>query len=385
MAARMTIEAAALPAAFDFQRGKDGEGRIVLAGQLRAGTIHRVWSEAREKIRQQTSGQQLVIDASAVEYCDGAGIGLLLDLEETHKRAGGEVRLEGLDDRFKRLYEQFSDREFVSGGAAKTECRHLPEVVGQAVVALAKDIVALISFIGELALAVGWSLFHPGHLRWRDIFLVAENVGANALPIVSLISFLIGLIIAFQAAIPLGQFGAQNFVANLVAVSLVRELGPLMTAIILAGRSGAAFAAEIGTMKVNEEIHALSTMGLLPIRFLVVGRVGAAVIMMPVLTVFSLLFGLLGGAVVYLSLGFSPVLYCHQVLAALDLADLLGGLFKAAVFGLLVAAVGCFRGLQTEIGASSVGLSTTSAVVSGITLIVVADGVFSVAFYFLGV
>lgn len=365
----------------------DEQGRLVLAfaGDLRANTLHVAWQKAHQAINRHASPSEVLLDASGVSYCDGAGIGLFVDLEETLRRQGGSARIEGLDPRFQKLLEPFSDRSFSEAQAPKAECRSLPGMVGAGVANLAEDIYALVSFIGELLSASAWVCLHPRSIRWRDVYLVGENVGANALPIVALISFLIGLIIAFQAAIPLGQFGAQNFVADLVAVSLVRELGPLMTAIILAGRSGAAFAAEIGTMKVNEEINALTTMGLQPVRFLVVSRVAAAVVMMPILTMFSLLCGLVGGAIVYLSLGFSYVLYCHQVVGALGLNDLLGGLFKAAVFGLLVAAVGCFRGLQTEIGASAVGLSTTRAVVSGITLIVIADGVFSVTFYLLGI
>jgi phospholipid/cholesterol/gamma-HCH transport system permease protein len=185
--------------------------------------------------------------------------------------------------------------------------------------------------------------------------------------------------------VPMHQFGAEIYVADLVALSMLRELGPLMTAIILAGRSGSAFAAELGTMKVNEEINALTTMGLDPVRFLVVTRVLAAVMMMPLLTVFSNLMGLVGGAVVFLSFDFPLVTYVQQVRGAVDLGDLLGGLAKAFVFGILVAAIGCLRGLQTKTGASAVGLSTTRAVVSGIVLIVLADGVFSVVFYYLGI
>ena len=363
----------------------DGRFRLVLEGVLQAATLHHVWKDSMRHVASLPSGEPLILDASKVSYCDAAGIALIIDVEEALQKQGSAIELVGLDPRFHRLLEQFTDRSFVQEHSSKADCRHLPEVLGEGLVNLSKDAFALVSFIGELIVAVLWSIFHPRQLRWRDVFLTCENVGANALPIVALISFLIGLIIAFQAAIPLGQFGAQNFVADLVAVSLVRELGPLMTAIILAGRSGAAFAAEIGTMKVNEEINALTTMGLQPVRFLVVARVVSAVVMMPVLTIFSLLFGLIGGGIVYLSLGFSLVLYCHQLVGALDLADLAGGLFKGAVFGLLVAAVGCFRGLQTEIGASAVGLSTTRAVVSGITLIVIADGIFSVSFYLLGI
>ena len=190
---------------------------------------------------------------------------------------------------------------------------------------------------------------------------------------------------AFQSAIPMRQFGAEIYVADLVSLSMLRELGPLMTAIIVAGRSGSAFAAEIGTMKVNEEINALTTMGLDPVRFLVVTRVIGAVLMMPLLTLFSNLMGLVGGAIVFLSFDFPLVTYYQQVLSAVHLKDLNGGLAKAFVFGILVAAIGCLRGLQTRTGASAVGLSATRAVVSGIVLIVVADGVFSVVFYYLGI
>jgi phospholipid/cholesterol/gamma-HCH transport system permease protein len=158
-----------------------------------------------------------------------------------------------------------------------------------------------------------------------------------------------------------------------------------MTAIILAGRSGSAFAAEIGTMKVNEEINALTTMGLDPVRFLVVTRVIAAVLMTPLLTLFSNLMGLAGGMMVFLSFDFPLVTYYQEVLGAVQLRDLLGGLAKSLVFGILVAGIGCLRGLQTRTGASAVGLSTTRAVVSGIVLIVLADGVFSVVFYYLGI
>jgi phospholipid/cholesterol/gamma-HCH transport system permease protein len=193
-----------------------------------------------------------------------------------------------------------------------------------------------------------------------------------------------GLIMAFQAAIPLRQFGADIFVANLVALAMLRELGPLMTAIILAGRSGSAFAAELGTMKVREEIDALITMGLDPVQFLVVPRVIAAVLMTPLLTVFSNLLGLLGGSVVVLSLGFPLITFFNQVQSAATYGDFTGGLVKSFVFGVLVAAIGCLRGLQTQPSATAVGESTTRAVVSGIILIVITDGIFSVVYYYLG-
>ena len=248
-----------------------------------------------------------------------------------------------------------------------------------------RDTRTLISFVGELTAALAHAALHPRGVRWRDALRVAESAGVNALPIVALVSFLMGLIMAFQAAVPLRQFGAELFVANLIALSMLRELGPLMTAIILAGRSGSAFAAELGTMKVREEIDALKTMGLDPVRFLVVTRVVAAVAMTPLLTIFADLLGLIGGAVVMLSLGFPLITYFNQIQYAVTYGSLLGGLLKAFVFGILVAAIGCLRGLHTGTGATAVGESTTSAVVSGIILIAITDGIFSVVYYYLGV
>jgi ABC-type transport system involved in resistance to organic solvents, permease component len=174
--------------------------------------------------------------------------------------------------------------------------------------------------VGELCAALGRAIRHPGLVRWRDAWLTAELAGVNALPIVALLGFLLGLIMAFQAAIPMRQFGADLYVANLIGLSILRELGPLLTAIVLAGRSGSAFAAELGTMKVSEELDALTTMGLEPVGFLVVPRVIAAVAMTPLLAIFAGVFGLIGGAVVMLSLGFPLVTYMNQVQAAVTSA-----------------------------------------------------------------
>ena len=262
---------------------------------------------------------------------------------------------------------------------------NLAEDVGRAIVGFWEDIRSLISFVGELVSALGRAALDPKSVRWRDVVRIAETAGVNALPIVALVSFLMGVIMAFQGAISLRRFGADIFVANLVGLAMLRELGPLMTAIILAGRSGSAFAAELGTMKVREEIDALKTMGLDPVRFLVVTRVTAAVVMMPLLTVFADLLGLVGGAVVMRSFGIPVITFYHQVQYQVTYGSFVGGLVKSFVFGILVAAIGCLRGLQTTTGASAVGESTTRAVVSGIVLIVVTDGIFSVVFYYLNV
>lgn len=310
---------------------------------------------------------------------------MLVDLQRCPTGQNRTVEIRGLAPEFQSLLDLFNPTEFKEGYHKLPTPEHLPEQIGQAAVDLWKDSKALVAFVGELSAALLAAARSPSKVRWCDALMTAENAGVNALPIVALISFLIGLIMAFQSAIPMRQFGAEIYVADLVGLSMLRELGPLMTAIILAGRSGSAFAAELGTMKVNEEINALTTMGLDPVRFLVVTRVVAAVVTTPLLTLFSNLMGLVGGAVVFVSFDFPVVTYVNQLLAAVTMTDLFGGLAKSFVFGILVAGVGCLRGLQTRSGASAVGLSTTSAVVSGIVLIVVADGIFSVVYFYLGI
>jgi phospholipid/cholesterol/gamma-HCH transport system permease protein len=257
--------------------------------------------------------------------------------------------------------------------------------LGRAALQVGSDLRGLVGFIGELAVFLADVLRHPKHLRMKDVLLVADRAGLGATPIVLLVGFLLGLILAFQGAIPMQRFGAQIFVADLLGISMLRELGPLMASILLTARSGSAFAAEIGTMKVNEEIDALTTMGIESVRFLVVPRVLAAIAVVPALAMLTSLAGLVGGAVVFCSLGFPLVTYVTRIVESVTAGDLLGGLFKAMAFGVIVAAIGCQRGLATGQGAGAVGLSTTSSVVSGIILISVADGIFSVAFYVLGI
>lgn len=214
---------------------------------------------------------------------------------------------------------------------------------------------------------------------------MAEKAGVNAVGITALLGFLIGLILAFQSAAAMEAFGVEVFVADLVVIVLFRELGPLITAFVLASRSGSAFAAELGTMKVNEEIDALVTMGLDPVQFLVLPRIIAAVCILPLLTMFNHLFGLIGCGVVMGTWDVSVTTYIERVREAATLGDFFGGLVKTIVFAILISGLGCLRGLQTGTGPSAVGDSATRAVVSGIIAIIVADGVFAVAYYFLGI
>lgn len=361
-----------------------GSSTLVMTGRLDAYTTGGLWREALQ-VLQQSKPTRVVIDASGVTYCDGAGVALLLKLQDQQRSAGGEFAIMALRDEFQRLldlYGQIPSEEVGKGGQERLS---FVEQVGRASLIIWQDLRTLVAFTGQLTVTLLRAAAHQRQVRWRDMWHVAELAGVNAVPIVALIGFLLGLIMAFQSAIPMRRFGADIFVANLIGLSILRELGPLVTAILLAGRSGSAFAAELGTMKVREEIDALTTMGLDSVRFLVVPRVLAAVIMTPLLTIFANLFGLIGGAVVMLSLGYPLVTYGNQLLSAVRVHDLLGGLSKSLVFGMVVAGVGCLRGLQTTTGASAVGESTTSAVVSGIILIAIVDGVFAVVFYYLGV
>src|SRR5262249_27906783 len=259
------------------------------------------------------------------------------------------------------------------------------EEIGIAAFGLWRDARLQISFIGEVVAALGHVVRSPSSVRWKDVWRICEQVGADALPIVALISFLLGMILAFQSAVPMKRFGAEIFVADLIGLAMLRELGPLMTAILLAGRSGAAFAAEIGTMRVNQEVAGLTTMGLSPVRFLVTPRIIAALFMTPLLTLFADLVGLLGGALTMQTFSIPFVSFLSEVDTAVQLQDFLAGFVKSFVFALLVAGIGCLRGLQTKAGASAVGESATRARVSAITLLVVVDGLFAVAYYLLNI
>jgi phospholipid/cholesterol/gamma-HCH transport system permease protein len=362
---------------------RDGVFKLAIAGRLDSNTTGGIWRRATATVSG-AKAASVVVDASGIDYCDGAGIALLVHLRRLQNKAGGDLKIDGLRAEFANLLGDGA-LGFPAEAASGDTRRGLAEEIGEATVEVWRDSQILVSFVGELGAGLAYAAIHPRSVRWRDALHVAEAAGVNALPIVALVSFLMGLIMAFQAAIPLRQFGAQLFIANLIGLSMLRELGPLMTAIILAGRSGSAFAAELGTMKVREEIDALKTMGLDPVRFLIVTRVVAAVCMTPLLTIFADLVGLIGGSVVMLSLGFPLITYFHQIQYAVSYGSLVGGLVKSFAFGILVAGIGCLRGLQTKSGAASVGESTTSAVVSGIILIALTDGIFSVVYYYLGV
>jgi phospholipid/cholesterol/gamma-HCH transport system permease protein len=359
-----------------------GEQVLTLPERLDAASTARLWKQAMAAARGARGGA-LVVDAGEVAYCDGAGAALLAALEQTVAEAGGRFELRGLREDLQRLVALVAPSPDRDRRAPRVES---PIVrLGRAAFDALAGARAFVAFVGETFLALLWVIRHPRQLRVRDAVVIAERAGLGAVPIVVGVGFLLGLILAFQGAIPMRRFAAEIFVADLLGLSMLRELGPLMASILLTARSGSAFAAEIGTMKVNEEIDALTTMGIDPVRFLVVPRVVAAVAVVPALAMLTSLSGLLGGLLVYSSLGFPTVTYVNRIADMVSAGDVIGGLAKAMVFGVIVAAVGCLRGIQTGQGAQAVGLSTTSAVVSGIVLIAVVDGIFAVVFYVLGI
>jgi len=242
-----------------------------------------------------------------------------------------------------------------------------------------------VAFVGDLVIAM--SRFCRGRARYRaiDLWITVQEAGAEALPIVTLIAILVGLIMAFVGAVQLRPFGAQIYVANLVGLAMAREMGAMMTAIIMAGRTGAAFAAQIGTMTANEEVDALRTLGISPMEFLVLPRVLALTLMMPILVLFADLMGMLGGAFVAVTmLDLAPQQYLAQTIAGVRLGDFAQGWIKGIVFGVLVATAGCLRGMQSGRTSAAVGKATTSAVVTAIVWIVVWDAAFAIVFNALG-
>jgi phospholipid/cholesterol/gamma-HCH transport system permease protein len=360
----------------------DGRRVLALDGRLDSNTVRAVWSDAHRALAD-APARPVTVDAAKVDYCDGAGVALLIDLIAQERAA--PVEIANLKPAFELLLKQFDPKRVAKDIDPEVKRRPAIEEIGRAAAAVWKDIAEQITFIGELSAALFHALLRPHTVRWRDVWRVCERVGVDALPIVALISFLLGMILAFQSAVPMKRFGAEIFVADLIGLSMLRELGPLMTAILLAGRSGAAFAAEIGTMRVNQEVDAITTMGLDPVRFLVTPRVIAALLMTPLLVLFSMLLGLVGGAITMTSFSIPVVTFMKEVESAVSFTDFMAGFVKSFVFAILIAGIGCLRGLQTAAGASAVGESATRAVVSGIILLVVVDGIFAVAFYILNI
>jgi phospholipid/cholesterol/gamma-HCH transport system permease protein len=330
---------------------------------------------------------QVVLDLGGVSALDTAGAWLLHRMVARLEGAGRRVQLRGLQPEQEALLEtvRATVAARAEAGAAPRQPRLL-EALGVRSAGAAHGGVGLLSFVGESARALlGW-LLHPRRIRWRTVLHELQLAGWNALPITGLLAFLMGVVIAYQGAQQLRLYGANIFVADLVGLAMVRELAPLLTAIIVAGRSGSAYAAQIGTMKVTEEVDALRTIGLPPLELLVLPKILALLIALPLLTVFADLLGVLGGmamANVQLAITFGDFL--DRLREAVTLSSFFIGIGKAPVFAAVIALIGCYQGLQVTGSADSVGRKTTVAVVQGIFLVIVIDAVFSVIFSMLGI
>jgi phospholipid/cholesterol/gamma-HCH transport system permease protein len=257
--------------------------------------------------------------------------------------------------------------------------------IGKTTIALWSSIVSLLEFCGLTILALGRFLVGRARFRSRDFWLIVQECGPQALPIVTLISFLIGMILAFVGEAQLADFGAGLYVADLVGIAMVREMGVIMTAIIMSGHTGAAFAAHLGSMKANEEIDALKTFGFDPFDFLVLPRVIALILMMPLLTLYANVVGILGGMLVGTLVGIPPILYWNETLSTIDLTNASLGVFKSVFFGAAIAISGCLQGMHAGKSSAAVGEATTRAVVTAITAVILIDSAFAAIFTVLGI
>lgn len=360
----------------------DRTAQVILHGRLNAQTVAGCWDDL-QKLRLAAIGK-IEVDATGLSFCDSAGLALLHYLNLRKIAPQAPVSVIGLEPGLNKLFLGFTPADYAAFHRTLRN-RHLslPEEVGNTVRQLITDLREQVEFLGGVTRKLPLTILDRKRMRWAEVRRVFESAGANAVPIVSLVSILVGLIIAFESAQPLAQFGAQIYVANMIGLVMVRELGPLLAAILLAGRSASAFAAELGTMKVNEELNALETFGLDPMRFLVVQRITAGILLTPLLTFYATFMGVLGGVVITIGLGFPLSLILHQLSSSVHLSDVALGAAKGIVFGAIFSAVGCMRGLQTRQGPSAVGVSTTRAVVTSILLIIIADAMFSILFFFL--
>jgi phospholipid/cholesterol/gamma-HCH transport system permease protein len=327
----------------------------------------------------------VVIDFSEITYIDSAAALAFIQIKKRAATQNIDCSLINLNDESKGILSVIHDDALTRPPIKHPDTDNsVFSQIGQSSLFIARDFISFMAFIGELVVAMAYTIRHPQSLRVKDIFFYMRRAGVDGLPIVGLIGLLTGLIIAFMSFLQLKQLGANIYVPALVSFAMLKELGPLMTAILVAGRSGSAYAAEIGTMVVNEEVDALATMGFDPIRFLAIPKILATVVVVPILTIYSVCFGILGGMIIGVtSLDLTVSTYFTQSIKTIKVFDIATSLVKAGVFAALIAAIGCQRGFQVRAGAQDVGKFTTSAVVTAIFLIVVADSVFAIMFYYM--
>ena len=325
-----------------------------------------------------------LIDLKKVAHSDSSAAAVLIDAHQKCRSRSNLLRFTNIPESVRRYLDLIElDRLRQVDILEKYEEPGLLTQIGVASVSFYNGVKEILTFIGGVVLATLKDFRNPSRIRWDGFGKLVEQAGADAVPIVTLLSFLMGCILAFQSAIQLRKFGANIFVADLVSLSICLEMGPLLTAIIISGRSGAGYAAHIGTMQVREELDALRTMGIDPVRYLVTPRIMAVAIIAPCLTIIANLFGIAGGCLVaYFSLDVTPTGFFNQTQKVLEISDVMKGLIKSFVFGIQIASIGCLRGFQVSGGAEGVGRATTSAVVTCIFVITVTSAIFALLFYY---
>jgi len=328
-------------------------------------------------------GRAIAINGSVITGMDTAGAWLILQLRERLESAGSQVTLEAFRPKHHRLIQYIADEH--QGVAAVTPTRVGSSLMGRWF-GICHDLVSFLAFIGEVVVSLLRAVRHPGRIRWREILADMYQTGVMALPIVGLLSFLMGVVIAYQGSVQLKLYGANIYIADLVGHSMLRELAPLLTAILICGRTASAYAARIGTMKVREEVAALQTIGMSPVDVLVLPKLVSLVIVLPLLSVFADVTAIFGGMVMASSqLGISFNAFLYRLEEAVSFSTFMIGLGKAPVFAAIIAIVGCYQGFKVEGSAESVGRHTTISVVQSIFLVIVVDALFSILFILLGV
>lgn len=374
-----------VPDAFEIETQPAGEDLTLvelrgILGARHAGELRRALGEAMR------GSQRVRIDLQGIDFLDGGSAAVLADTWCARREAGVKIDFVGASDAVGAVLALYTAR--APRHCTTTAPRHVAifEHVGEAALSVLQLAREGLSFIGASSRSALRALRRPRSINWDDVPSLAERMGADGLPIVLLILGLVGLTTGYQAAIQLRKFGADVFISDLVGLSIARELGPLMTAIVLAGRTGAALAAELGTMRVSEEIDALRTLNLDPYRFLVFPRVIALVVMTPLLVLLADIVGIAaGGIVAVFQLELTARGYAAGVQDAVEAWDVGGGLLKSVVFGALIALIGCERGLSARGGAAGVGRATTSAVVLILFALIAVDSIFAVLFDYLGI
>jgi len=368
-----------------FDRAADGALVVRLAGPWRLSATLPPSSHAERQISE-TAPRRVAFDSTQLGDWDSGLLTFLIDLGDACTKQGIPVDPSGLPTGVRRLLALAAAVPERAGARQDSRAPSWLARIGLAFMGARQPVLDMLAFIGQATSAFASLVRGRARFRGSDLLLLIQQAGADALGIVTLISFLFGAILAFVGAVQLQQFGAAIYVADLVGIGMVREMGAMMTAIVMAGRTGAAYAAQLGSMKVTQETDALTTMGISPLEFLVFPRMLALCLMMPLLCLYANLVGILGGATVGIGmLHLAPLVYYNETAAAVHLGDLAGGVFKASVYGVLIALSGCLRGMQCGNSSSAVGDAATAAVVTGITCIISACGLFAVTFYVLGI